>query len=754
MRTRMGKAIILGFIVGSAGLVLGLLSFVFKLEEEIGLHILFKLRGPKTVPSEVVVISIDKDSADALHLPNDLRKWPRSLHARLIDNLTNAGASVISFDLIFDEIQTPRDDALLAEAVGRAKNVVLFQRLRSESVPLSGQKGAPAGSLNIVKAVSPIPVIADSAVALAPFPLPKVPNRVNQFWTFKAGAGDDPTLPIVAFQIYTLPVYRDFLLLLDKTTQFRERIKELPRTPEILTSGRNADDVVRSIRNSFESDPQLGMKMLKELERSQEISSGRNKEKLLKALIHMYQGPSSMYLNFYGPPRMIPTIPYYKILQLNETTNTDERPDLKNKAIFVGLSERLQPEQKDGYYTVFSRSDGLDINGVEIAATAFANLIEDKPIQPVAMPLYMAVLFFGGLTAGVIFRFFPTVISAIGVIVLGILYLVFALYRFKAAGIWYPVFIPLFIQLPGAFIGALLWRYIDVNRERKNMRTAIGYYLPDNVIDMISRNVTDLSEGSQLVYGICLYTDAGQYSALSERVSPKELNMIMNVYYEALFKPVKKYGGVISNVVGDSMLSLWIAAHPDQNLRNSACLAALDIETAVNRFNQAFSKTPLQTRISLHSGHILIGNIGAIDHYEYRPIGDIVNTTTRIDNLNKFLGTHILVSDTVISQLEGFLTREVGEYLLAGKTQTIVAYELRLPLEDAKPDEKEACTIFTEALQAFRRRSWNEAGEKFREAKERFGNDRLSDFYMNLCEQYRTNEPENSWKGVIPVEKQ
>jgi adenylate cyclase len=754
VRTRLSKAIILGLIVGSAGLVMGLLSFVFKLEEEIGLHILFKLRGPKTVPAEVVVVSIDKDSADALHLPNDLRKWPRSLHARLIGNLTEAGASVISFDLIFDEIQTPRDDALLAEAVGRAKNVVLFQRLRSENVSLSGQEGASAGSLNIVKAVSPIPLIAESAVALAPFPLPKVPNRVNQFWTFKTGAGDNPTLPVVAFQIYALPVYEDFLLLLEKTTQFRERIKELPRTSKTLTLERNADNVVRSIRNFFESEPQLGIKMLEELERSQEIYPDKNKEKLLKALIHMYQGPSSIYLNFYGPPRMIPTIPYFKILQFNEGTTTELNLGLKGKAVFVGLSERLQPEQKDGYYTIFSRSDGLDINGVEIAATAFANLIEDKPVQPLDMSVYMAVLFLGGLIAGIFLRYFPTVISAIGAIAMGTVYLIFSEYQFKTAGVWYPIFIPMFVQLPGAFFGALLWKYIDVNRERKNMRTAIGYYLPDNVVDTITRNVTDLSEGSRLVYGICLYTDAGQYSSLSERIDPKELARVMNAYYEALFKPVKKYGGVISNVVGDSMLALWITAHPDRNLRNKSCLAALEIENAVKQFNQAFSKTPLPTRISLHSGHILIGNIGAVDHYEYRPIGDIVNTTTRIDNLNKFLSTNILVSDTVISQLEGFLTRETGEFLLAGKTQTIIVYELRSSLGDAKGNEREACDIFTEALQAFRRRSWNEAGEKYHEAKERFGDDRLSDYYISLCEQYKKNEPDNVWKGVIPVEKQ
>lgn len=753
MRTRLIKSIILGLIVGSAGVLLGLISFVFKLEEEIGLHILFSLRGPKTAPPYVVIVSIDKDSADNLNLPNDLRKWPRSLHARLIDGLREAGASVIAFDILFDEIQKPRDDELLGEAIARAKNIVLFQRLKSERMQLSGAAGAPAGSLNIVKTVDPLPVIGEPAAALAPFPLPKVPNRVNQCWTFKTEAGDDPTLPVVAFQLYALPVYEDFLHLIERTTQFRERVKQLPRTCEALKNGIQVDDVVRSVRNIFDNEPQLGIKMLGELERTRENSPDRNKLKTLKALIHMYQNPPSMYLNFYGPPRMIATIPYFKVLQLNDAATTDETPELKGKAVFVGLSERLQPEQKDGYYTVFSRSDGLDINGVEIAATAFANLVEDKPVQPLEMSLYLAVLFSGGLAAGMFFRFFPTVISAVGAIVLGILYLIFASYQFTAAGAWFPIFVPLFVQLPGAFFGALLWKYIEVSRERKNMRTAIGYYLPDNVIDTISRNVTDLSEGSQIVYGICLYTDAGRYSSLSERTDPKELARIMNAYYEALFKPVKKYGGVISNVVGDSMLALWIAARPDGTLSNRACLAALDIVNAISRFNQAFSKTQLSTRVSLHAGHILIGNIGAIDHYEYRPIGDIVNTTTRIDNLNKFLGTNILVSHEVISQLEGFLTRETGEFLLAGKKQTVVAFELRSSLKDAAPDEKEACAIFTEALHIFRVRSWEEARKKFHAAREKFGDDNLSDFYMDLCEHYKINEPEDSWRGVIPVEK-
>ncbi|MEW6586352.1 MAG: adenylate/guanylate cyclase domain-containing protein, partial [Nitrospirota bacterium] len=292
-----------------------------------------------------------------------------------------------------------------------------------------------------------------------------------------------------------------------------------------------------------------------------------------------------------------------------------------------------------------------------------------------------------------------------------------------------------------------------VNRERKNIRTAVGYYLPNHVIDQIAKNVTDLREGSRLVYGVCMYTDAGQYSTLSETVQPKELGRIMNDYYQTLFEPVKRHGGLVSNVIGDSMLALWIAAHPDPLLRHKACLTAIDIEKAVSRFSQSFALHPLATRISLHAGHILLGNIGAVDHYEYRPIGDIVNTATRVDSLNKFFGTHILVSDKVIGQLEGFLAREIGEFLLAGKTKSIVVHELLSRLKDATASEREACEVFSEGLAAFRRRAWDGAAEKFRAADEAFGKDKVSDHYINLCGFYKAHEPAETWAGVIQIEK-
>ena len=157
----------------------------------------------------------------------------------------------------------------------------------------------------------------------------------------------------------------------------------------------------------------------------------------------------------------------------------------------------------------------------------------------------------------------------------------------------------------------------------------------------------------------------------------------MNRYYAVLFEPVKRHGGLVQDVVGDSMLAVWATTEPDLSLRSRACLAALDIASAVDRFNAASGRLALPTRIGLHSGQLLLGSVGAMDHYEYRAVGDIVNTATRLEGLNKHLGTRLLVSADVLQGLEGLMSRELGAFLLAGKSRPIVVHELIARAADA-----------------------------------------------------------------------
>lgn len=134
-------------------------------------------------------------------------------------------------------------------------------------------------------------------------------------------------------------------------------------------------------------------------------------------------------------------------------------------------------------------------------------------------------------------------------------------------------------------------------------------------------------------------------------------------------------------------------------------------------------------------------------------MGDIVNTASRIESLNKQLGTRLLVSDEMLQQLNGLLTREIGKFRLAGKIKPVTIHELLGLKKEADEKLLKSCSIFAEALDAFKRQSWDEAKEKFSQSLKYLEEDGPSRFYMKLCGDYQQNPPEESWDGVVRMDK-
>ena len=389
---------------------------------------------------------------------------------------------------------------------------------------------------------------------------------------------------------------------------------------------------------------------------------------------------------------------------------------------------------------------------MEIAATAFSNLLEDMPVKAISLPYYIFLVLLWGIVIGIICLLLPITFAALSVVGLGVLYLLAAIYLFSASATWLPIIIPLFMQVPLAFFGGVIWNYIDTNKERQKIRKALQYHLPESVVDQLAKNISHVETGSQVVYGICLTTDAEHYTTLSETLEPQELARFMNKYYETLFKPTKRHGGTVTDIIGDAMMSLWVASRPDNTLKDKACSAALDIQKAMKEFNQS-SDIKLNTRVGLNSGQIWLGHIGADDRYEYTIVGDIVNTAARIEGLNKYLDTQVLASEEVVQQLSGFLTRDVGRFRLKGKIKTIVIHEVLCQIEEADEKLKSTVRIFTEAMTAFKKQSWDEAIEGFEQCLNNREKDGPSLYYRNLSMQYREHPPEEPWDGVVHMEE-
>src|SRR5882757_1895145 len=668
------KELAWGLLIGLLGVLATFLPSVTALEEDLELAWLFHLRGPTRSPENVVVVAIDEESVRRLGLPAKPRLWSRDLHARLVDRLTRAGARVVCFDVTFETPGPTRQaDADFTAAIGRAGNVVLTDSLSGETGSATGGPERPGSAFRIERLVPPISDFEQVALAHAPFPLPRE-ARVNAWWTFKSSAGDRPTLPVIAFEVFAFDAYRPFLDLLRKVAPQVQVV--WPKSTGDLVSALGAGNINDTLWSAFHRDPTLRDRMSYELERTSDRELPPPMKRRIRSILDLYGSDESAWLNFRGPPRTITTVPYYQALNAGNQDSTD-RPavDFAGKAIFVGFSASSRSGQdriRDDYQTVFSEASGLYLSGVEIAATAFADLLDDHPIRPIAQPWRLALLLIWGAALGMACRLLRPGVAAALVAILAPAYLLLAVHQFSAANLWLPLVVPLCFLAPLSLARGLYLNYADAKRERERVRQIVSRFLPSPVVDELLEKVSSITSADRLVHGACLATDMEKYTSLAEEMPPTDLVRLMNEYFAELFKPVERLGGFVTNLTGDAMLAIWPSTSTHGSAGRQACMAALDIVEALKRFNQGASGRPaVQTRLGLHSGHMLLGTLGASRHYQYEAMGDMVNTASRIQGLGKHLGAQVLASEEAVDGLGDVLMRPIGSFLLAGKSAPV-----------------------------------------------------------------------------------
>jgi adenylate cyclase len=231
-------------------------------------------------------------------------------------------------------------------------------------------------------------------------------------------------------------------------------------------------------------------------------------------------------------------------------------------------------------------------------------------------------------------------------------------------------------------------------------------------------------------------------------LQPGELTTLINAYYETLFKPIRNRQGHISDVVGDAVMAIW-ADVDNPAVKTNACEAALDILHNIPTIPiPGEANQHLRTRIGLHWGELVMGNVGALDHYEYRAVGDIVNTASRIEGVNKQLGTHVLASEQMLQNVSGINSRFLGNFQMKGKKAAIGLYEL-LP---ARLDEAQEKVVgqFNDALSLLHDGSCERAREIF---AVNAVNDGPSAFYLTYLQSLESESRLTGWEGIIKLDK-
>ncbi len=737
------KSLILGFLIVFVGISTQLLSSSSSIETKFGLDTLFQLRGVRPPPTETAIVAIDKIASSYYGFDNEPLAWSRDYHAKIITALNQAGASTIVFDIFFKHPRNKKNDALMTSALKNAGNVILFAKLSRQLLDTRGQTPQTLNEDNIFSIETiqqPTPLFTKSALSVAPFTLPKFPAKVTRFWTFRTTSGDIPTLPLVALQYHlrsALAPYLQTITSNDSTQASNSLVQQ-----------------IKQLRENLRDNKAPFKQFIKSINQQNNTS--------LKNLLKAYINTPQPYLNFYGPPRSVPTITYDQVLENRLPKNFS----FKNKVVFVGFSEKLEPEQKDNFNTVFSQQNGLDLSGIEIAATAFSNLLHNSTIKPVSNQTALLIIIIFGFVialASRMFREFTALILWLGI---SAAYLYIVTYQFNQNYLWLPLLVPLLVQAPLALIFGISWYALDSYRSRKKMRRAFSYYVPETMVDLLTEQKQPIQHSQELKYGICMATDAEQYTQLSERLNPEDLAKLMNQYYETLFSSVRNTQGTVSDIIGDAMLALWLPQNTNSkrenvsvennhiNLRITSCIAALEIIKSHNKKYLINNQTIiLPTRIGLHAGEIMVGNIGAVDHYEYRAVGDVINTTTRIENLNKHFSTYLLASEEVLTNTTLFHIRNIGSFILSGKQNPITLYEILKLKETISHKDKLEADAFHQALSFFKQGLFKEAEKALLAICKALPTDGVARFYLQQCQQQRTIPPSEDWDGTIKFTK-
>ena len=232
-------------------------------------------------------------------------------------------------------------------------------------------------------------------------------------------------------------------------------------------------------------------------------------------------------------------------------------------------------------------------------------------------------------------------------------------------------------------------RHIEVLRQARQRQAAaerahasLSRYFSPSLAQRLANDTAAIDLGGQRREVAMLFTDIANFTTLVETLEPDVLGPLLNEYVVGMTDVVFAYDGTVTKIVGDAIHVLFGAPgeQPDHAARAVACALALD------EYAQAFRERWRQkgialgvTRIGAHAGPAIVGNFGGGRFFDYTAYGDTINVASRLEAVNKQLGTRVCVSATLAARVSEFRGRPVGDLILRGRTEALRAFEpLRL----------------------------------------------------------------------------
>ena len=665
------------------------------------------LNRPAGVDTSIVLAAIDDASISRTRRQMKVGwPWPREYYGMLLEYFRKGGAQTVVFDILFPEPDFPRanvsarqSDQRFARALDSAGNVTLAVQLTESDTttnPIEPRHLMDAGGERQFRlrssqgALAPIPSFQDGAAAL---------GAVNME---ADGDGVVRRVPL-AYQV------RDSLLL-----------------------------------------PSLGVSAL---------LTNREDEDAASVLSKFPVGPTGAFLLYWYGPGGVDGVfqdQYYSIQSLIVSaarmqigTEPIVPPGrFEGKTIIVG---GIAAGLHDHHSTPVG-GEG-DYPGMEIFATFLSNAYQGHFLQDFTGGwAYVFIFLLAFVGAGVV-AVRPDRIgrAAIAIVGIGLLYVGGVAAAFYFLRWWIPVVAPGGALVAG-FTASSAVSYAAEGRRRRELRSTFQRYVSPQVVDEVVQDPDALTLGGTEVEGTVFFSDIKGFTSVAEQLAPQEVVQRLNEYFGVATDVVLDRRAMVDKFIGDAIMAVFGAPVQDPDHPAQACLAALEMEAVLQEFYDQEAhpdRPPFQSRIGIHTGRIVVGNIGTQRRVDYTAIGDAVNVAARLEQANKQYGTRILISQSTYDEAQSAIeAREIDLLRVTGKETPIRIFEVVARKGALSPAQERCREIFEQGLSAYRRQRWARARRAFMNVLEIDPDDGPAAVYQQRVEERAGEALPSSWRGV------
>jgi adenylate cyclase len=289
------------------------------------------------------------------------------------------------------------------------------------------------------------------------------------------------------------------------------------------------------------------------------------------------------------------------------------------------------------------------------------------------------LLIYAAALTGAIFAAVARPLNGIGSVAASLfLYLVGASMSFDRGVLLNMVYPPAAVLL--GFTATQGYRIFFEQAQRQLVQDLMSRYLSPSVSQWVLQQPEQLKLGGETRVMTVLFCDLRGFTTLSRSVDPHLLVSFMNDFMTAMTDIIFRHDGVLDKYIGDEVMAFWNAPREQPDHAGLACRAALDMVDELNTLLASWSHRglpPLDIGVGINTGPMVVGNMGSRERLAYTVIGDAVNVASRLQNLNKQFGTHVLTTESTRKVAGGrFLYRAIDQVKLRGHDEPLTVYEL------------------------------------------------------------------------------